>query len=58
MTGVQTCALPIYAYDFQPGEDWKIDMAATAQNSGYARKYYTLHVTRTPKSVWESWLYK
>lgn len=52
------CTVAMDAYDFQPGEDWKIDMAAAAQNSGYARKYYTLHVTRTPKSVWESWLYK
>ena len=43
------------AYDFQPGEDWKIDLAAKAQNNGSARKYYTLHVTRTPKAIWEKW---
>ena len=49
------CTVAMDAYDFQPGEDWKIDLAAKAQNSGSARKYYTLHVTRTPKAIWEKW---
>lgn len=49
------CTVALDAYDFQPGENWKIDMAAAAQNSGYARKYYTIHLTRTPKAIWEKW---
>ncbi len=49
------CTVAMDAYDFQPGEDWKIDLAAKAQNNGSARKYYTLHVTRTPKAIWEKW---
>lgn len=42
-------------YDFEQGENWAIDQAAKAQDNGYARKYYTLHVTRTPKAIWEKW---
>lgn len=49
------CTVAMDAYDFQPGEDWKIDQAAKAQNSGSARKYYTLHFTKTPKTIWEKW---
>lgn len=39
------------AYDFQPGENWKIDQADKAQNRGYARNYYTLYFTKTPKTI-------
>lgn len=50
------CTVAMDAYDFAKGENWFIDQAAKAQDRGYARKYYTLHVTKTPKSVWGSWL--
>lgn len=50
------CTVAMDAYDFAKGENWFIDQAAEAQDRGYARKYYTLHLTRTPKKVWESWL--
>ena len=50
------CTIALDAYDFAKGENWFIDQAAKAQDRGYARKYYTLHVTKTPKSVWGSWL--
>lgn len=49
------CTVALDAYDFEQGENWAIDQAAKAQDSGHARKYYTLHVTRTPQDIWKKW---
>lgn len=49
------CTVAMDVYDFEQGENWAIDQAAKAQDSGHARKYYTLHVTRTPKDIWKKW---
>lgn len=47
-------ALILDVYDFEPDDqDWKVRIAAKAQTGGNIRNYYSLHVVRIPKYMWQ-----
>lgn len=50
-------SLILDVYDFEPNsKNWKVRQAAGAQEGGYARKYYSIHVVKTPCEIWQEWL--
>ncbi len=50
------CTIQVDFYDFDKTENNILRNAAIAQEAQLARKYYSIHITKVPKSVWQKWL--
>ena len=53
----QLCSIALDVYDFDPNDrDWKVRVAEKAQAYGFAKKYYSIHIVKTPLKVWKKWI--